>query len=114
MDHIQANSAGQRAGHGAIDCPPVLASGITLAMANNGVDYIVAVEEKSYIVTSNGGFCLLSLTGVTSTAANIEYVCGDEKTIIIHVPYGLTTLYAESDTDTTTLYLRELVVQSPE
>lgn len=112
MDQISANSAGNRTGLGAIDCPAVLASGITLAMANNGVDYNTTVGEKSYVISAVGGFCLLSLTGVTSVAANIEYVCGDEQTIVMHVPYGKTTLYAESDTDSTNLYIRELVVQS--
>lgn len=113
-DRINANSAGNRAGLGAIDCPTVLASGITLAMATAGDDYTATVEEKSYVVTVDGGLCLFSLTGVTSTAANREYVAADGDTIIIHVPYGSTTLYAESDTNTTNVYIRELVVQSPQ
>lgn len=113
-DHIQANSAGNRAGHGAIDCPPVLASGITLAMATAGDDYTATVAEKSYVVTVDGGFCLFSLTGVTSTAANIEWAAADGDTFILHVPYGYTTLYAEANTNTTNVYLREMQVQSPE
>jgi len=114
MDSIAANSAGQRAGVGAIDCPAKLASGISFAMATAGNDYTQTVAEKSYVLTPRGGFCLFSLTGVTSTAANVEYVAEDGQTIIIHVPYGYTTLYGESDVNTTTVFMRELVVQSPE
>lgn len=114
MDSIQANSAGNRAGVGAIDCPAVLASGISLSMATAGSDYTATVEEKSYVITVRGGFCLFSLTGVTSTAANVEYCAEDGDTIIIHIPYGYTTLYAESDANTTVAFIRELKVQSPE
>ncbi len=114
MDHIQANSAGQRTGHGAIDCPVVLGSGITLALATAGIDYSTPVAEKSYVITVDGGLCLFSLTGVTSVAANREYVAADGDTFIIHVKYGQTTLYAESDTSSSNAYIRELVVQSPE
>jgi len=112
MDQILANSAGGRAAIGCINAPPVLASGITLAMTTAGTDYTATVAEKSYAVTVDGGFCLFSLTGVTSIAANREYMCADGQTIIIHVPYGSTILYAESDTNTTNAYIRELDVVS--
>jgi len=114
MDSIQANSAGQRAGHGAIDCPPVLASGITITMTDAGGDYTATVAEGTYVVTVDGGFCLFSLTGETSTAANREYAVADGDTFILHVPYGYTTLYAECDTATAYAYLRKMQVQSPE
>ena len=114
MDQIQANSAGQRAGHGAIDCPPVLASGITITLTTAGVDYTATVAEGSYIVTVDGGFCLFSLTGVTSTAANREYAVADGDSFCLHVPYGYTTLYAECDTSSSYAYLRQMQVQSPE
>ena len=113
-DSISANSAGNRTGVGAIDCPPVLASGITIAMATAGSDYTGTVAEGTYAVTVNGGFCLFSLTGVTSTAANREWAVADGDTFILHVPYGYTTLYCESDTNTTNAYLRRMQVQSPE
>ena len=109
-DTTLSDSAGNRAALGAINCPAVLASGITIAMATAGDDYTGIVGEKTYAITVDGGFCLFSLTGVTSTAANREYCCGDGQTIIIHVPHGYTTLYCESDTDTTNAYLRELEV----
>ncbi len=113
-DHISANSAGQRAGHGAIDCPPVLASGITISLATGGTDYTATVAEGTYVVTVDGGFCLFSLTGVTSTAANREWAVADGDTFILHVPYGYTTLYAECDTSSSFAYLRRMQVQSPE
>lgn len=114
MDTVLSDSAGNRVAIGAINCPPVLASGITIAMATAGADYTGIVAEKTYAVTVSGGFCLFSLTGVTSTAANREWVCEDGDTIVIVVPHGYTTLYCESDANTTNVYLRELQVQSPE
>lgn len=114
MDTVLSDSAGNRAAIGAINCPPVLASGITVTLTTAGDDYTATVAEKTYAVTADGGFCLFSLTGVTSTAANREWACGDGDTIIIRVPYGYTTLYMECDTSSSYVYLRELQVQSPE
>lgn len=88
---------------------PIAGSGITIAMANNGVDYTGVVEPgQAYVVSSNGGFCLLSITGLTSVAANIEWTVNDDGKIIIYIPNGVTTLYCESDTDATNLYLAKL------
>lgn len=88
---------------------PVAASGISISLATAGNDYTgTVVSGQAYIVSCNGGFCLLSTTGVTSTAANIEWCIGDNDTIIIRIPRGKTTLYCESDTNTTALYLRKL------
>lgn len=112
MNQIMADTAGNKAAPGAINCPPVLASGITIAMATAGDDYTGTIEEGAYIVTANGGFVLASLTGVTSVAANREFCIPDDKTVIINVPYGKTTLYCESDANTTNLYLRKLDVTS--
>lgn len=114
MDQILSDSAGNRAAIGAQNCPPVLASGITITLTTAGDDYTAAVAEGTYAVTVDGGFCLFSLTGVTSTAANREWACGDGQTILIHVPYGYTTLYAECDTSTSFAYLRRMLVQSLE
>ena len=88
---------------------PVAASGITVAMATAGTDYTGTVEAgERYVVAADGGFCLLSTTGVTSTEANREWTVADKEKIIIRVPFGKTTLYCESDTNTTTLYLAKL------
>jgi len=88
---------------------PVAASGISFAMATAGNDYTeTVVGGQSYIVTAKTGSILLSTTGVTSTAANIEWVVPVGETAIIRIPFGKTTLYGESDTNTSVLYIREL------
>ena len=88
---------------------PVLASGLTFAMADLGVDYTLAVEAgESYVVLIDGGLVFLSVTGVTSIAANREWVYADGDTFIIKIPVGKVLLYGESDTNTTNVYLRKL------
>jgi len=112
MNQVIADTAGNKAAPGALNVPPVLASGITIAMATAGNDYTGTVAEGAYIATAHGGFVLASLTGVTSTAANREFCIEDGQTVIINVPYGYTTLYCESDANTTNLYLRQLDTSS--
>jgi hypothetical protein len=112
MNQVIADSAGNKAAPGALNCPPVLASGISIAMATAGDDYTGTVAEGAYIATANKGFVLASLTGVTSTAANIEFCIPNGATVIINVPYGKTTLYCEADTNSSVLYLRKLDVSS--
>ena len=91
---------------------PVAASGITLAMATSGTDYTQTVEQgQSYAVTfvaTAAKVMLLSITGVTSTAANIEWVVMANETIVIHIPIGKTTLYVECNESSKSAYLRKL------
>lgn len=88
---------------------PVLGSGLTFAMANLGNDYTQAVEAgASYVVFVDGGLVFLSVTGVTSAAANREWVYADGDTFIIKIPIGKIVLYGETDTNTTNVYLRKL------
>lgn len=88
---------------------PVLGSGLTFAMAALGNDYEQTVEAgESYVVLIDGGLVFLSVTGVTSTAANREWVYADGDTFVIKIPEDKTTLYGESDTNTTNVYLRKL------
>jgi len=91
---------------------PVAASGITLTMTASGNDYTQTVEQgQSYAVTfvaTAGKVMFLSITGVTSTAANIEWVVMANDTIIIHIPIGSTTLYFEGDESGKKAYLRKL------
>lgn len=103
-----SDNSGNRVAHPKT-ADPVAGSGISVALTTAGEDYTgTVVGGQMYIVSCNGGFCLLSITGVTSAAANIEWCIGDNDTIIIRIPFGKTTLYCESDTNTTTLYLRKL------
>lgn len=54
---------------------------------------LTVVPGATYIVTCVGASALFSITGVTTTAANIERVCPPGKTIVIKIPVGITTLY---------------------
>ena len=51
---------------------------------------------------------LISITGVTSTAANIEWVAPIDVTVVITIPEGITTLYFEGTVGTKYIYLQRL------
>jgi len=96
-----SDNFGNRAAPGAINCDPVLGSGIELAAAEAGADYeqtVVGGATYAITIPIDDGTWLFSLTGVTSTAANREWIAVEGTTIILHVPPGYTTLYYESDT----------------
>ena len=96
-----SDNHGNRAAPGAINCDPVLASGIELAAVGAGTDYtqtVVAGATYAITIPIDDGTWLFSLTGVTSTAANREWIATEGDTIILKVPVGCTTLYFESDT----------------
>lgn len=91
---------------------PVAASGITLAMATSGNDYTQTVEEgHSYAITfvaSATKIMFASITGVTSVAANIEWVFVANTEYVIRIPIGKTTLYVECNESSKSAYLRKL------
>ena len=91
---------------------PVAASGITLALTTSGNDYTqTLVGGQRYIITfvgTAGSVMLASITGVTSTAANIEWVFMANTEYIFRMPIGVTTLYAESNESSTKAYIRKL------
>src|SRR4030042_2670704 len=89
---------------------PVAATGQTGATATAGDDKtFTRVGGKRYAVTPLGTSVLASRTGVTSTAANIEWVFPANITSIFKMPEGCTTLYWEGDTSSKNVYLREIV-----
>ena len=93
---------------------PVAASGITKTLAAAGNDYEQElVGGKMYIVNVTKVdvekiVVLASITGVTSTEANREFVWVPGQTYIFRMPLGSTTLYLESDVAATVVYFREL------
>lgn len=108
-DNFSCDNMGNRCGEGAKALDPVLASGLTTSMAAAGNDYTeTVVGGRTYAVTMTVGLGLFSATGVTSTAANREWVCPKDDTIIIHVPLGVTTIYCEADTNDSFAYWRLL------
>ena len=88
---------------------PVAASGVTKATGTGGDDLtLTVVAGAMYIVTCIGTTGLFSITGVTSTAANIEWICASDETILIKIPVGKTTLYFEGDASTKNIYFRKM------
>jgi hypothetical protein len=63
---------------------PVAATGQTLSSA---VDASVTVEAGVYALTAAVGYALIGWA-TTDTAANILFVCPEDKTILIHIPIG--------------------------
>jgi len=101
MSNKLYDNGGNIASPGAINADPVLASGIELAAAGAGDDYtqdVTAGARYAITVPIDDGTFLFSVTGVTSTAANREWIACEGDTIIIKIPSGKTTLYFESDT----------------
>ena len=93
-------------------CDPVPASGITITLTANGDDYEQElVGGQMYIITfvgTAGKVMLASITGVTSTAANIEWIFMANVNYVFRMPMGKTTLYCESNENTTKAYVRKL------
>lgn len=104
-----SDNSGNRVPPGVVAVDPVAASGISIAGGVAGSDVTQAVEQgKLYAFTSVDSNWLFSITGVTSTAANIEWVCPEDATILIRIPMGKTTLYLECDGASKTGYLRKV------
>jgi hypothetical protein len=96
-----SDNSGNRVPPGVVAADPVAASGITLSGASAGVDYTqTVVGGKTYLVTIpiDDGTWLFSITGLTSVAANREWVGVEGVPFTITIPRGVTTLYFESDT----------------
>ena len=89
---------------------PVAASGITISSGTAGEDYTETglTAGKMYAITPIGTVILASQTGVTSTAANIEFVFPANVTSIFRWPHGATTMYFEGDTSSKNAYIREV------
>ena len=91
---------------------PVAASGITIATGTAGDDVEqTLVAGQMYVITfiaTAGEVLLMSTTGVTSTAANIEHVVPAGYDRIFRMPIGKTTLYFEGSESTKNAYIRKL------
>ncbi len=88
---------------------PVLGTGQVVTVTTGGEDDTFTVTAgKAYRITGIGCAILVSLTGVTSVAANVEWTAPENAPIIIQVPPGYTTIYCEGDTSTTKIRLVEM------
>ena len=90
---------------------PVPASGQIKATGTAGDDLtLTVVAGASYTVSGLGTAILLGITGVTSTAANVEWICPLDSTIVIKIPLGKTTLYFEGTVGAKNIHITELQV----
>ena len=89
---------------------PIAASGQTKATATAGDDLtLTVVAGATYGITCIDTAALLSITGVTSVAANIEWVAPSNKNTIIKIPVDKTTLYLEGTVTSKNIYLRRIL-----
>ncbi len=104
-----SDNSGNRVGAHPHCVDPTAASGITLATGTAGDDKTQTLTAgQLYAITPIGTTILASITGVTSTAANIEWVFPPNVTSIFRMPKTKTTLYYEGDTSSKNAYLRKL------
>lgn len=91
---------------------PVAASGITVATGTAGDDktqtLVGGVMYAITLIGTAGTAILASITGVTSTAANIEWVFPAGVTCLFRMPLGSTTLYFEGTESTKNAYIRKV------
>jgi len=105
----QIDNSGNRVGAGVQAINPVAASGQTVATGTAGDDKtFTVVGGARYVLVGMGTGILASITGVTSTAANIEWFAGANVPMVVKIPEGKTTLYLEGDTSTKNVHLARL------
>ena len=88
---------------------PVAGSGQTKATGTAGDDLtLTVVAGATYALVGIGTAVLVGTTGVTSIAANIEWIAPDSVTIIIKIPVDKATLYFEGDVGAKNVYITRL------
>ena len=88
---------------------PKLGTGQVATVTTAGEDDTFTVTAgRYYRITGIGCAILVSVTGVTSTAANVEWTAPANTPVLVWVPEGSTTIYCEGDTNTTSIRLVEI------
>jgi len=109
MQNIPNDNSGNKVGAHPHCVDPIAASGVTLATGTAGDDVTqTLVAGQRYAITPIGTTILASITGVTSTAENIEWAFPPNVTSIFRMPIGKTTLYFEGDTSSKNAYVRKI------
>jgi len=109
MSEFSCDNSGNRVGAGVQSINPVAVSGQSKATGTAGDDLtFTVVGGARYAITGIDTGILISITGVTSTAANIEWVAPVNVTIVITIPEGVTTLYFEASVGSKVIYLQRL------
>lgn len=108
-EHYSCDNKGNRVPAFASCVDPVAGSGITISTLAEGSDQtqaLVAGQLYAIILQESDGYAILaSATGVTSTAANIEWVFPSNQWCVFRMPYGKTTLYFEGTGGNMTGYI---------
>ncbi|MEE8207657.1 MAG: hypothetical protein V3T88_01675 [Nitrosomonadaceae bacterium] len=112
MDNYSMDNMGNRVSPHPNMVDPVAVSGITLATGTAGDDKTqTLVAGQMYVITligTAGTAILASATGVTSTAANIEFVFPAGYSSVFRMPEGKTTLYFEGTESSKNAHVRKL------
>lgn len=112
MENFSSDNSGNRIPAVAEACDPVAASGITLTITSSGEDYTqTLVAGQMYVITfvgTAGKVMLAGITGVTSMAANIEWIFMANVNYIFRMPLDKTTLYFEANESSKVAYIRKL------
>lgn len=88
-----SSNKGHRVGPGVTAIDPIAGSGITLNPSATTNQTQTVVGGAQYAVTIVGASAFIfSITGTIATAANIEWVCAPNETIVIVIPQSITTL----------------------
>ena len=88
---------------------PVAGTGQSVTVTTGGEDDTFTVTAgRYYRMVGIGTAILVSITGVTSTAANVEWVSPANVPILVWVPEGITTIYCEGVSSSTVIRLVEI------
>lgn len=112
MENYSCDNSGNRIPPDVNACDPVAGSGVTLTITTSGEDYTqVLTAGQLYVIMfvgTAGKVMFASSTGVTSVAANIEWVFMANVNYVFHMPLDKTTLYFEANESSKVAYIRKL------
>ena len=107
--HYSCDNQGNLVPPGGELCAPVAASGQSKATGTAGDDLtLTVVGGASYSICGIATGILAGITGVTSTAANIEWAIPLDTIAVIKIPEGKTTLYFEGTVGSKYIYIAKL------
>ena len=109
METYLSDNIGNRVAPDPGSAVPVAGTGQSVTVTTGGEDDTFTVTAgRYYRMVGVGCAILVSITGVTSTAANVEWCSPANTPILVWVPEGITTIYCEGDTSSTVIRLVEI------
>lgn len=107
-EQYSCDNSGNRTGPHPDISDPVLGTGQSVVAGSKDTDgTITVVAGKSYAITSLIGSHIFGIATL-ATATNIVWAASEGKTIVIRVPFGYTTLYYQTPSNSRRFILREL------